>query len=446
MNTAPFDIQIPKSDKPRLVVVGGGFAGINLIKQLKNGPFQIVLLDRHNYHTFQPMLYQVATSGLDADSIAEPFRRIFNNYEDFHFRMLKVIKINTKVNEIETLIGTLRYDYLVLACGTRPNFFGNKSIEKHATPLKSITNALDLRSQFWQCLEKSNMTKDKARKKASLTFTIVGGGPTGVEVAGALAEMRDHILTKDYPDLDINLIRIILIQSGSKLVKGMSGKSSTNTKQYLEKLEVELKLNTRVSDYDGRSAILDTGEEIHTETLVWAAGVRPNSIEGLDANLTEKGRCLVDNRLRVGKLANVFAIGDIALLKTKKFPNGLPGVAQVAIQQGRYLGKILKALYQKQSFEHFTYFDKGMMATVGRHKAVIDTAGDFHIKGFLAWLLWGMVHIYYLIGFRNKLLTFSSWVQSYFTYDRGTRLIIRPYLPASSEDGRQFIKQNEIGI
>ncbi len=446
MNTERFHINVPKIDKPRVVVIGGGFAGINFIKELKDGPFQVVLLDRHNYHTFQPMLYQVATSGLEADSISEPFRRIFNSYEDFHFRMLKVISIDAKNNEVKTLIGNLKYDYLVIACGTKPNFFGNENIAKHAIPLKSVSNALDLRSKFWQCLEKANMTKSDIHKRATLTFTIVGGGPTGVEVAGALAEMRDHILTKDFPDLDMELIRICIVDSNPKVLKAMSQKSSEDTKRYLEKLNVELLLNNRVEDYDGRTVALESGGTITSETLIWAAGVTANTINGLGENAIEKGRYLVNDQLRLENQINIFAVGDVAFLKTKDYEKGHPCVAQVAIQQGKHLGKNLMAIHHGKVSRPFSYTDKGTMATIGRNKAVVDFPNRLHLKGFFAWIIWGLVHIYYLIGFRNKAIAFYNWAESYMTYDRGTRLIIKPYVPMGEKDAAKFIKQNEIGI
>ena len=440
-----FSLEVPPTDKPRVVVIGGGFAGINVIRQLRKAPVQIVLLDKHNYHTFQPMLYQVATSGLEATSISEPLRRIFAEYPDFHFRMMKVQGIRPETQEIETLIGRLHYDYLVIANGTKPNYFGNKNIEKYAMPLKFVTQALDLRSKLLQCLEKANMTCRLSERKKTLTFVIVGAGPTGVEVAGALAEMRDHVLAKDFSDLDVGLIAIYLIGSSDRVLPGMSEASQSKAQTYLEDLGVKLMLGTRVTDYDGETVRCDDDVCIEAETLVWGAGVKGDPISGIPDDSLEKSKYLVDDYNQVVGCENVYAIGDIACLKTEHYPQGYPGVAQVAIQQGRSLGKNLRRSLRNRGWKPFRYRDKGTMATIGRNKAVVDLPNGMTLSGTVAWLTWAVVHLYFLVGFRNKAITLYNWLESYLTYDRGTRLILKPYQPVDNPEAQEFIAENEIG-
>jgi NADH dehydrogenase len=427
-------IQIPDTVKNRIVVIGGGFAGIEFVKQLPEGFFQVVMFDRHNYHTFQPLLYQVATAGLEPDSIAEPLRKIFEGFKDFYFRLAEVQKIDVAGKKVVTSIGELPYDFLVVANGSRTNYFGNTEIFKKAFPLKQIPQALDLRSNILQCLERAVIVRDKAEQQRLLNFVIVGGGPTGVEVAGALGELKLHILPNDYPELDMDRMQVYLIEGSSRLLGAMSEESSASALAYARKFGVNVVLNTIVKSFDGQVAILSNGEAIPTETLVWAAGVMGNVIEGFASESIGKGnRLLVDPINRVKGTENVYALGDIALMETEESPQGHPMLAPVAQQQGRLLAHNLYALTTGKQAKPFKYHDKGSMATVGRNKAVVDLPG-FRFQGLFAWAVWMFVHLFSIAGFRNKIVIFTNWVYHYLTFDRGTRLIIRPYVKPYSEN------------
>jgi NADH dehydrogenase len=420
-------LNVPSTNKRRVVIIGGGFGGINTAKRLRGKNFQIVLFDSHNYHTLQPLLYQVATAGLQPDSIASPLRNIFKGHDDFYFRLFKITAIDPDKNMVYTSGGELSYDYLVIAGGSRPNFFGNKKTEEYAIPLKSIPDALNLRSQFMQVLEQAEMAYDQKEKNALLNIVLVGGGPTGVETAGALAELKNCVLPKDYPALDFKLMNIYLVQSGERLLPQMSEKAGARAQHDLEKLGVLILLNTRVESYDGQSIQFNNQEPINTATVIWAAGVKSSTFPGLKSEWLDHGRILVDEHCQVPG-TNIFAIGDIALMKTGAYPQGHPGVAQVAIQMGAYVGNNLRNLIDNKTVKPFKYFDKGTLATIGRGKAVADLPGNIHFGGRLAWWIWLFVHINYLISFRNKLLVFASWIWNYFTYDKGNRLIIRAYV------------------
>ncbi|MEM9858710.1 MAG: NAD(P)/FAD-dependent oxidoreductase, partial [Bacteroidota bacterium] len=392
--------------------------------------FQIVLFDRNNYHTFQPLLYQVATAGLEPDSIADPLRKQLEPAKNFFFRMGEVLEVNPAANTISTEIGELNYDYLVIATGSRTNFFGNTSLMQHAFPLKQIPQALDLRSHILQNFEAATITEDLMEKKSRMNIVVVGGGPTGVEVAGALGELKRSILPKDYPELDFSKMSIILLEASSRLLGGMSDKSSERALRYLKKFHVDVYLNTLVETYDGKSAKLSNGEQINTHTLIWGAGVKGNYPDGLPDQAIEKSRILVDEFSRVIETDNIFAIGDIASMKTEDYPQGHPMLAPVAIQQGDHLAINLKNITQHKPFKPFKYFDKGSMATVGRNKAVVDFPRSGTLGGFPAWMVWMFIHLISIIGFRNKLIVFLNWVWNYFTYDKGTRLIIRKFVPS----------------
>ena len=426
-NLSGQSLNIPATDKPRVVIIGGGFGGINAAKKLRNKGFQVVLFDKHNYHTFQPLLYQVATAGLQPDSIAGPLRSIFKDQHDFHFRLFRITAIDPDRKTVSTEAGELTYDYLIIAGGSRPNFFGNKKIEQYSLPLKSIPDALNLRSQFMQVLERAEMTSDPGERQALLSIVLVGGGPTGVETAGALAELRKYILPKDYPALDFKEMKIYLIEGVSRLLPQMSENAGARAKRDLEKLGVIVRLNTLVDSYDGRAITLKNLESIDTSTVVWSAGVTSASFPGLKPEWLEKGRILIDENCRLIGSHSIFAIGDIAVMKTTRYPKGHPGVAQVAIQMGKYVGTNLANFNEGKSVQPFVYFDKGTLATIGRGKAVADLPGNIRFGGRLAWWIWLFVHINYLISFRNKLLVFASWIWNYFMYDKGNRLIIRPY-------------------
>lgn len=419
-------LDIPSTEYPRIVIIGGGFAGLKLAKSLKNVKAQVVMLDRNNFHTFQPLLYQVATAGLEPDSIAGPLRKSFEGHFNYIFRMVKVTDVDFEKKEVVTKVGSLSYDYLVIANGAVTNYFGQEGLRQKVLPLKRVVHALDLRSHILQIFEQAELTKDKEVLSTLMNLVVVGGGPTGVEVAGALAELKTQILPKDYPDLDFDQMKIFLIEGSGRLLNGMSDKSGKNSKEYLQKLGVDVRLNTIVKGYDDNKVNLGD-EVIDSETVIWAAGVRGRILGGIDVKSVERSRILVDNFNRVEGYDDVFAIGDVALMKTDDYPNGHPMVAPVAMQQGKHLAKNFKQLLDERELKPFKYFDKGSMATIGRNKAVVDMPGGMHVKGFMAWLIWMFVHIMYLIGFRNKLITLNNWVWSYLTYDKGTRLIIRTF-------------------
>jgi NADH dehydrogenase len=436
-------LNIPETTKPRVVIIGGGFGGMNLAKHLRDANVQVVLFDKQNYNGFWPLLYQVATAGLEPDAIAEPFRKMFDGHTDFHYRMVRVNHIDPATKTVSTMIGDLHYDYLVIATGSKTNFFGNEQIQKYAFPLKTIPEALNVRSQFLQCFEQASVTTDPAERQSLLTFVIAGAGPTGVEMAGSLAEMRKHVLPNDYPGLDFTQMKIYIVEGLGKVLPPMSDEAGQKAQRYLEDLGVIVKLNTLVESYDGETVTFKGGEQIRTQTLVWGAGVTGALLDGLPAESIEKGRILVDPINRVQGLTDVFAIGDIAFMKLEKYPKGHPGVAQPAIQQGVHLAKNLRKLMRNEPTEPFDYFDKGSLAIVGRSRAVADLPGNVHLGGFIAWMAWLFVHIWYLVGFRSKLIVFSNWMYRLFTYQRGTRIIIRPFIRKDDKVGQEMLVKNE---
>ena len=427
MIPASLSLHIPESDLPRIIIVGGGFAGLELAKGLKNAPVQIVLLDRNNYHTFQPLLYQVATSGLEPDSIAGPLRKVFDGFKQFYFRMVKVEEVDTQANLVHTPIGSLAYDYLVLACGSQTNFFGLDQIRRKSFPLKEVVHALNLRSHILQNFEKAVLTKDQEEREALMNYVVVGGGPTGVEVAGALGELKKHVLPRDFPDLDFKKMQVFLIEGAPKLLGDMSEFAGDRAKKYLEEFNIHVVLNQVVKGYDGEVVYMSDDSTLVSHTVIWAAGVKGNLIEGIPDSSLENGRILVDRFNKVENHTNIYAIGDIALMKEEDYTRGHPMVAQVAIQQGRNLARNLTALLSKRPLKAFSYKDKGSMATIGRNKAVVDLPSGMRFGGFVAWLIWIFVHLFALIGFKNKLITFMNWVWSYITFDKGNRLIIRRF-------------------
>jgi NADH dehydrogenase len=414
--------------KPRVVIVGGGFGGLELAKALAHAPVQVVLIDKQNYHTFQPLLYQVASAGLDEGDIVSPFRKILNEQENFYFRLAEVVSVDAQAQMVETSIGCVRYDYLVLATGATTNYFGDAQMEKHAIAIKSVEDALELRNTVLSNFEQALQLGDREQLNSLLDFVIVGGGPTGVEIAGALSELRKHVFPKDYRELDFREMDIHLVQSGPVLLKGMSANASKEALKSLQKFGVQVWLDARVKSYDGYTATLSTGQQLVARTLIWAAGVTGAPVQGLNASCLLPGnRFAVDHYNRVQGYENVFAIGDIALMKTDRYPDGHPMVAQPALQQGRRLGENLARVLNHQLMEPFEYHDKGAMATIGRNHAVADIklfGQEYHLAGFLAWLAWSVVHVVSLIGFRNRLMVLLSWTWSYFSFDKGLRYII----------------------
>ncbi len=412
---------------PKVVIVGGGFGGIELAKRLKNKELEVLMLDRHNYHTFQPLLYQVATGGLEADSIAFPLRKIFKNQKNFTFRVTEVERIDTERKLVHCGIGEIDYDYLIIATGSDTNYFGQKEIEHFSMPMKTIPEALNLRSMILQNLEEALIEPDPVRKNSLLNFVVVGGGPTGVELSGALAELKRHVLPKDYPELSADEIKVYLIEGSPELLGSMSAQASAKAMEFLKKLGVEVSTELRVVSYDGTILKLSAGEDIHTKNVLWSAGVKGAALDGLPPDAIARGnRILVDEFNRVQGQQYIFAIGDVAASISDEKPNGLPGVAPVAIQQGKQLAKNIIRFINNEQPEAFRYFDKGSMATVGRNLAVVDI-GRIRFQGIFAWFVWMFVHLMSLVGFRNKVVTFVNWVWSYFSYDRGTRLIIRRF-------------------
>lgn len=421
-------MNIPKSELPRVVIIGGGFAGITLVKKLVHKKVQIVLIDKHNYHTFQPLLYQVSSSGLEPDSIAYPLRKIIKKEKHAYFRLAEVKHIDAERQEIETNIGTLTYDYLVIATGTKTNFFGNETIKANSMPMKTVPQALDIRSLILQNFEKATIAKTPEARKAFLNFVIVGAGPTGVELAGAIAELKNNILPKDYHDLNRDDMQIYLLEGSDRVLPPMSTHASKKAEQFLKDLGVTIYCNTIVNSYDGIKVVTNSAIALESETLIWAAGVTGNPIQGLNANtLVERAnRYRVNNYNQVEGYNNVFALGDIALMVSEDYPKGHPQVAQPAIQQGKLLGKNLMRLINNKPLQPFVYKDKGSMATVGRNKAVVDLK-HYKFGGFFAWFIWMFVHLMSLVGFRNRVIVFFNWTYNYINFDKAARLIIRPF-------------------
>lgn len=420
-------IEIPDSSFPRVVIVGGGFGGIQLAKSLRDKEVQVLMLDKHNYHTFQPLLYQVATGGLEPDSIAFPLRKIFKQHKNIFFRVANVEAVNTTEQKLQTNIGEIAYDYLVIATGSTTNFFGNDMIENHSMPMKSIPEALNLRSLILQSFEEALLKDSINEQEALMNFVIVGGGPTGVETAGALAELKMHVLPNDYPDLDLRRMQINMVENSERILSSMSEQASEMSDKFLKEMGVMIRTNDAVVSYDGRDAVLRSGKVLETANLIWTAGVKASTFPGLEkAEFLRGGRIKVDEYNKVIGYENIYAIGDVAGMITEKYPNGHPGVAQVALQQAKNLSKNIINMINKRKLKEFKYFDMGSMATVGRNKAVVDLP-FIRFQGFFAWFVWMFLHLLFLVGFRNKMVVLINWIWNYFSYDRGTRLIIRPY-------------------
>ncbi|MGD0710630.1 MAG: NAD(P)/FAD-dependent oxidoreductase [Bacteroidales bacterium] len=412
---------------PELVIIGGGFAGITLIKMLKNKPVNITLFDKYNFHTFQPLLYQVATGGLDTNSIAFPFRKMFRKYNNFHFRMEEINKIDTSNNLVITQSGNYRYDLLVIATGAEPNYFGNHNISENSIPLKNINDALSLRSAILKVFENALLRINVAEKKVLLNFVIVGGGPTGVEIAGALAEFKKHILPKEYPELDPNFMNIHLIEAGKRVLESMSENASNKALLYLKNMGVLVRLNSSVKDFDGVKIQLNNSEILEAATLIWTAGVRGSLIQGVNNVSVIGNRYIVDEFNLIKGYNNIYALGDIARMITDDYPKGHPMIAPVAIQQAKILACNLFTESKKLQPVKFHYHHKGSMATIGRNKAVADVL-SFKFHGVFAWFAWMFLHLLGLIGYKNKFFVLIDWTWSYFTYEKSFQLIINPLI------------------
>ena len=442
------EIDIPHNYKARVVIVGGGFGGIELAKKLANKNFQVIIIDKNNYHTFQPLLYQVATSALESDAIAYPIRKIFNHAKNIFFRLGEVQEIN-KAEKIIHLDNndTLCYDFLVIATGAKTNYYGNEGLTISAMPMKSVVEALDLRSMILQNFEKLLRMTNERKKEGMMNIVIAGAGPTGVELAGALAELKKDVLTKDYPEIDFSQMKIYLVQSGARVLPMLSEKSSEKTQKYLEKLGVTVLLNTKVLDYSGDYVQLQgESDDIIARTLIWTAGVVGNPIAGFDNEIiTRNNRILVDEFLEIKNCKDIFAIGDVACNISENYPNGHPMVAPVAIQQGHHLAKnLINKLEHNQNFKPFEYQDKGAMATIGKNKAVVEV-GKIKMAGITAWFVWMFVHLMSLVGFRNRLITLLNWFKNYLNSDRGLRLIITPFdLYQEKKKRRRKLRNKEL--
>lgn len=416
---------------PHLIIIGGGFAGVELIKQLNNKPIKVTVLDKNNYFNFQPLMYQVASGGLGPDAIAYPLRKIISKMPNIAFRMAEVLEVKTTDREVVTNIGSFKYDYLCLATGAQTNFFGNAELEKHCMQLKSIPDALDLRSNILQEFEKALSESGSGNVERILNFVVVGGGPTGVETAGALAEIKKNVLPSDYLELDASKMQVHLIEAAPRLLAAMSEISSTKAKQFLEQLGVHVQLNTSVQNYEAATGnlTLSSGEILKTDTIIWSAGVKGKTIPGIPQELIVRGnRYQVNAYNQLEGHDNIFAIGDIAYMTTDvAFPNGHPMVGTVAQQQGVLLGKNILRLLKKEPMKPYTYLNLGSMATIGRHKAVFEIFG-IKMQGYIAWLGWMFLHLMLLVGFRNRLVVLMNWMWNYISYQRAIRIITRPFV------------------
>ena len=424
---------LPQIGLPKVVIVGGGFAGLKLALGLRNSPFQVILLDRNNYHQFQPLFYQVATAGLEPSAISFPLRKIFHKTPNVSFRMAEVERVEPDKKRLHTDIGFIDYDFLVLAMGADTNYFGSKNIEYFSTPMKTVSEALCIRNKLISNYERAITIPKMEDRKSLMNMVIVGGGPTGVELAGAMAELRNNVFPKDYPELSFKNMKVVLIEAGPKLLGSMSEEAQSHAFEYLQKLGVEVYLSTRVLDYDGKIVSLDGKEPIETLTLLWAAGIKPNRIEGFDpSQYAGNGRMLVNEFNQLTGSDGVFVLGDQCLLPQGDFPKGHPQVAQVAIQQAKNLTKNLFRIPKGQYLLPFEYRDLGSMATIGRKLAVVDLP-FFKFQGMLAWLTWLVVHLMAILGVKNKLFIFLNWSWNYLSFDPSLRLLIKPKYVHASE-------------
>ena len=414
----------------KILIVGGGFAGLKLSRLLSNKKgFEITLLDRFNFHQFQPLFYQVATSSLDASNISFPLRKAFHGSKNVHIRIGELKKVVAGENKVITDIGEMEYEKLVLATGADTNFFGNSNLIEYAFPMKSTVEALQLRHRMIQNFEDALVATDELTKRKLLTVVIVGGGPTGVELGGAVADMKRFVLAKDYPELDFSMMKIYLLEGSPRVLGTMSEKSSAQSRGYLEKLGVTVLTSTIVKDYDGEKVILNNGDTIPSAMVIWAAGIKGNVPAGIDPTLVVKGnRIKVDRFNKVIGSSNIYALGDLAYMETPLYKTGHPQVASVAIAQAKQLSKNFQRELVGKNVEQFEYHDKGSLATVGRNLAVVDLPKPkLHLGGFVAWLFWMSLHLFLLVGVKNRLFVFLNWVINYFTYDQSLRLIFREF-------------------
>ncbi len=414
---------LPRNNKKRIIIVGAGFAGLKLARLLAGSQYQVVLIDKRNFHQFQPLFYQVATSGIEPSLISFPIRKVFHKYENLHFRNTELLRIDSENNRIITGAGTISFDYLVIATGVGTNYFGNKNIEEHGISMKSTAEAINLRNRILESYETAILTEDEEVQEKLLSFTVVGGGPTGVELSGSIAELKNYVLPKDYPELDFSKMRIRLYEAAPRLLSGMGEKSGERARQFLEKLGVEIFLNTKIEDYNGDTITLSDGTTVKSKNFIWTAGVSGKLIEGLKKEDYARGfRIKVDRSNKLPEYENIYALGDTAYMETEKYPKGHPQVAQVALQQAKTLAKKLK----NKKYQPFEYADKGSMATIGRNMAVCELPG-IRFAGRFAWMMWLFVHLMAIVGVRNRFFIFINWAQSYILRDQSLRILIRPF-------------------
>lgn len=442
-------INIQRNQKKRVVIVGGGLGGLRLAEDLYGSGMQVVLIDKNNFHQFPPLIYQIASAGIDPSSISFPFRQIFRKRKDFYFRMAEARMVDTEKKILQTSIGKIDYDYLVLAAGATTNFFGNKNIEEWAIPMKTVPEAMGLRNALLSNLERALTCATEEERQELLNVVIVGGGATGVEIAGALAEMRRYVIPYDYPDMDSSLMHIYLIEAGDRLLAGLSQESSQKAYEFLKSMGVDIQFGKMVTDYRDHKVVMKDGTEIPTRTFLWVSGIRANAMPGIDESYLGRGfRFKVDEYNRIPGVEDVFVIGDQCLQTSDAaYPNGHPQVAQVAIQQAKNLAKNLKLINQgadSSELTAFRYKNLGSMATIGRNKAVVEI-GKFRSQGFFAWVLWLVVHLRSILGVKNKMMVLLNWLWKYVSYNDSIRMITYATKPREVEERMKREQTTHLG-
>ena len=442
-------INIQRNQKKRVVIVGGGLGGLRLAEDLYGSGMQVVLIDKNNFHQFPPLIYQIASAGIDPSSISFPFRQIFRKRKDFYFRMAEARMVDTEKKILQTSIGKIDYDYLVLAAGATTNFFGNKNIEEWAIPMKTVPEAMGLRNALLSNFERALTCATEEERQELLNVVIVGGGATGVEIAGALSEMKRYVIPYDYPDMDSSLMHIYLIEAGDRLLAGLSQESSQKAYEFLKSMGVDIQFGKMVTDYRDHKVIMKDGTEIPTRTFLWVSGIRANAMPGIDESHMGRGfRFKVDEYNRIPGVEDVFAIGDQCLQTSDAaYPNGHPQVAQVAIQQAKNLAKNLKLINQgadSSELTAFRYKNLGSMATIGRNKAVVEI-GKFRSQGFFAWVLWLVVHLRSILGVKNKVMVLLNWLWKYVSYNDSIRMITYATKPREVEERMKREQTTHLG-